>query len=200
MKQITLSIWFLISFCAVFSQETKKQPPTIQIKTGLANVNYKQIKNAIQSGFNLYIPFKSKLSYVIGYDYLLGSHITKDDRSAYPQIFNYNSHLQKSQINGLASYPILNYHRFEILVQTGLSLNFIKQSFVNNIYKKEIFPNEPLVLVSESTFEKKFQIGSTSAIQGRFKFKKVSPGIALQYQFQKEYQFFSPTIFLSYQL
>jgi hypothetical protein len=198
MYKIFFFLFSLISITDVKAQDNSHY--SISVNLGFANLNYKKVTNAFQTSFSLHLPSKSKITYIIGYGYLLGDWLEKDDRSANPQIFNYNTHLQQSQFNGLLTYPLLSTEKFKLNLNTGISLNFIKQSFVNNIYKKLLFPNYPKILVSESTFNKKFQIGSISSLEASLKFKRVVPGISLQYQIQKEYQFFSPSVFLSFKL
>lgn len=189
---------FLSGFILKAQDETKKI--STQFIGGLAKLNHLGINNALQTGFSLEIQTKKWLLYNIGYQYILGASIKADDLNFLSKTFNYNSHVQQSQFNGLVGVNILNYKKIGINVHTGLSLNFLKQSFVNTIYLKEIVPSWPLQLVSESTFEKKFQVGITSEISTIINLGKFSPGINLQYQFQKEFQFFSPSIFLNYKL
>lgn len=199
MRKIILFLLFILSgFILKAQNETKKI--SSQFIGGLAKLNHLGIDNALQTGFSLKIQTKKRLLYNIGYQYILGASIKADDLNFLGKTFNHNSHVQQSQFNGLVGVNILNYKKIGINVHTGLSLNFLKQSFVNNIYLKQIVPSWPLQLVSESTFEKKFQVGITSEISTIINLGKFSPGINLQYQFQKEFQFFSPSIFLNYKL
>ncbi len=199
MRKIILFAFFILSGFILKAQDETKKIST-QFIGGLAKLNHLGINNALQTGFSLEIQTKKWLLYNIGYQYILGASIKADDLNFLSKTFNYNSHVQQSQFNGLVGVNILNYKKIGINVHTGLSLNFLKQSFVNNIYLKEIVPSWPLQLVSESTFEKKFQVGITSEISTIINLGKFSPGINLQYQFQKEFQFFSPSIFLNYKL
>lgn len=198
MYKIFFILFSLISINDVKAQDSSHY--SIKVNLGFANLNHKNVTNAFKTSFSLLLPSKSKITYIIGYEYILGSKISKDDRSRSPQIFNYNTHIQQSQFNGLLTYPLLSTEKFKFNINTGISLNFIKESFVNNIYDKLLFPNNPKILVSESTFNKKFQIGNVSSLEASFKFKRVSPGVSLQYQIQREYQFFSPSFFLSFTL
>jgi hypothetical protein len=198
-RKIILFAFFILSGFILKAQDETKKIST-QFIGGLAKLNHLGINNALQTGFSLEIQTKKWLLYNIGYQYILGASIKADDLNFLSKTFNYNSHVQQSQFNGLVGVNILNYKKIGINVHTGLSLNFLKQSFVNNIYLKEIVPSWPLQLVSESTFEKKFQVGITSEISTIINLGKFSPGINLQYQFQKEFQFFSPSIFLNYKL
>ena len=198
MKYVSLLILSLI-FSSLKAQENTSTY-NLKFNLGISNLNHLRVNDALLTGFSLEIPTKNNLSYKAAYQYFVGANITEDDLNFLGKTFNYNSHVQQSQLNGLVGVNILNYKRLGINVHTGLSLNFLKQSFVNNIYLKEIFPNQPFQLVSESTFEKKFQIGSTTEISTIINLGKFSPGINLQYQFQKEFQFFSPSIFLNYKL
>lgn len=197
MKKLIMIFCFIcfgsIGICQV-------KAPEIQFQAGLAHLNYKGIKNAFQTGFALNLSTKGKLRFKMGYDFVLGDKIKKDQLEQDPQIFNYNSQIQQNDLKGLLVYPITRNNFFKINILTGVSFNFLKQSYVNNIYYKEIFPNEPLVLVSESTFEKKFQLAVVSGLEAIFNFRRFTPGLSMQYQIQKEYQFISPSIFVSYKL
>jgi hypothetical protein len=196
-KLVTLILCSLFFFAKA---QEKNLTYVFQWHAGLANLNYKNVNNALQSGFNLNIISQRKLHFNFGYQYILGENVKDDDLYSDPKTFYYNRQIQQSQINGMLGYPILSIKRFNVLLQTGLSLNFIKHSYVNNIYYKEIFPNSPLILVSESTFEKKFQLGNISNISSSIRLNKFSPGIGLQYQIQKAYKFFSTALFLNYTL
>jgi hypothetical protein len=198
MKVISFLFIFTILFINGFAQTNKSY--NLKFNLGISNLNHLRVNDALLTGFSLEIPTKKNLSYKAAYQYFVGANIKEDDLNFLNKTFNYNSHVQQSQFNGLVGVNILNYKKIGINVHTGLSLNFLKQSFVNNIYLKQIVPSWPLQLVSESTFEKKFQVGSTSEISTIINLGKFSPGINLQYQFQKEFQFFSPSIFLNYKL
>lgn len=194
---IFLTIFLFYSIYALAQDNKKRQ---IIFNTGVANINYKRINNALQTGFSLAIPTNKKINYLISYQYILGANIKEDDLSILGKIFNYNSHVQQNQFMGFIGLNILNTQKINVNILTGLSLNFLKQSYVSNIYLKEIVPNQPFQLVSESIFEKKFQIGSSTVISTLFNTGKLSPGINMQYQFQNEFSFFSPSLILNYKL
>lgn len=198
MKIITY--FTILLFCSITALSQDNKNPKINFIAGIASINHLRINNAIQTGFSLITPTSKKINYMVAYQYLLGANIKQDDLSIFGKTFNYNSHVQQSQINGLMGFEVLNAPKVTVNIYTGVSLNFLKQSFVDNIYLKEIIPNQPLQLVSESTFEKKFQLGSTSSISTVFNLGRFNPGINLQYQVQKEFQFFSPSLTLNYKL
>lgn len=198
MNRIFFIIFYLFLLNKVCAQDSSKY--SVQFNLGYSKVNYKDVRSALKTSFSFNMYLKSRLNYQFNFDYILGSKIKTDDRSVFPQVLNYNTHLQQSQFSALLGYNILNNTFFVLDIKTGLSLIFLKESFVNNIYEKKLYPNLPPILVSESTFARKFQIGSTSCLEATFNFKRLSPGLSIQYQIQKEYQFISPSIFVSYKL
>lgn len=198
MYKIFLIIFHLFLLNKVCAQDSSKYD--VQFNLGYSKVNYKDVRSALKTGFSFNLYSKSRLNYQFNFDYILSSKIKTDDRSVFPQFFNYNTHLQQSQFSGLLGYSVINNTFFVLNVKTGTSFIFLKESFVNNIYQKKLYPNLPPILVSGSTFEKKFQLGVVSGLEATFNFKRFSPGLSIQYQIQKEYQFISPSIFVSYKL
>jgi hypothetical protein len=194
--KITFIFFLIFLFCINVSAQKNPEP---KLAFGSAYLNYKTVKNAFQVNASLQLNNQKLYFFSLGYQYLLASTFKEDQRNIVASVYNFNTLLQQTAISGQIGKKIID-NKIRINVLTGIGLCFTNATFVNNIYNKEIFPNNPTVLVSESTYRKTIQPASISSINTSISLNRFSPGFSLQYQLQKEFNSFTPSIFLSYKL
>jgi hypothetical protein len=196
----TFFITIIILFNAGLSQAQNLNKIGVKLGVGSSFIKYKTVNNAVSIYTEINFKTSSKLYYALGFQYIVGSNIKEDFRDINNRsIFYYNTLLQQNTFNTNIGYSVLD-KKVKINLTTGLGVNFLKASYVENIYLKTLNPNGQPILVSETAFIKKVQIGNITEANIGLGLKKISPGINLKYQIQKEFQFFTPSFYLKYNL
>lgn len=188
-----LKNYFLLTFLILFYFHAFAQTPQTHdywyAGTGFSFINESQLKTGV--GFNTGISVQATptLNGIVNIEYMFASSIKQDDIVL--RVYNPNKNLSYVRIDAGVEEIIFKVANLDFAVNTSLALRKRNEAFASVFYKQFPLDKAP-ILVSETTYNSKWQLGNTTFVKVRLNFKTIFLGL------NSSYQLFTKNSFLSF--
>lgn len=188
--------YFLLALLILFTCHAFPQTPiqldSWHLGTGFSFINEPQLKTGV--GFNTGISVQATptLNGIVNIEYMFAADIKQDDIVL--RVYNPNKNLSYVRIDAGVEKTIIKVANLDIGVSTALALRKRNEAFASVFYKQFPLDKAP-ILVSETTYNSKWQLGNTTSVKVRLNFKIIFLGLTSSYQLFDKYSFLSSGIF-----
>jgi len=191
LKKYFLIAFFPISSLNAFSQD-KPKLDSWHLGTGFSFINESQLKTGV--GFNTGISVRATptLNGIVNIEYMFASSIKQDDIVL--RVYNLNKNLSYVRIDAGVEKIIFKVANLDIGVSTALALRKRNEAFASVFYKQFPLDKAP-ILVSETAYNSKWQLGNTTSVKVRLNFKRIFLGLNSSYQLFDKHSFLLSGIF-----
>jgi len=184
------ALLILFNFQA-FAQTTQKHDYWYA-GTGFSFINEPQLKTGVDFNTGISVQATPTLNGIVNIEYMFASSIKQDDIVL--RVYNPNKNLSYVRIDAGVEKTIIKVANLDIGVSTALALRKRNEAFASVFYKQFLLDKAP-ILVSETTYNSKWQLGNTTVIKARLNFKRLFIGINSSYQLFTKNSFLSSGVF-----
>lgn len=188
--------YFLVAFLLIQGKsafaQTSIKLDSWHVGSGISFINEPQLKTGV--GFNTGISVQATptLNSIVNIEYMFASSIKQDDIVF--RVYNPNKNLSYVRIDAGVERTIIKVANLDFAVSTSLALRKRNEAFASVFYKQFPLDKAP-ILVSETAYNSKWQLGNTTVIKARLNFKRLFIGINSSYQLFTKNSFLSSGVF-----
>jgi len=189
--------YFLVAFLLIQGKsafaQTSIKLDSWHFGTGLSFINEPQLKTGVNfnTGVDLYVT--PKITGIVNVEYMFAANIKQDD--VVFRFYNPNKTLSYVRIDAGLEKTIIKIANLDFAVSTSLALRKRNEAFASVFYKQFPLDNAP-ILVSETNYNSKWQLGNTTVLKARLNFKKMFIGVKSSYQLFAKNSFLSSGVFV----
>ncbi len=191
MRNFYLIIFFFTCSYPAFSQ-TPIKLDSWHFGTGLSFINEPQLKTGVGFNTGINLQVTPKINGIVNVEYLFASSIKPDD--VVFRVYNPNKNLSYVRIDAGVERIIFEVGNLGFAISTSLALRKRNEAFASVFYKQFPLDKSP-ILVSETNYNSKWQLGNTTVLKARLNFKRLFIGVDGSYQLFAKNSFLSSGVF-----